>query len=280
MNTETPVIEIRDLVRRLRAHRCRQRPESHASSPAAATASSAATAPARRRRSSASSICCGRRAASVRVFGLDPGAARSGGQVTARLRPRPRRLLPVDDRARHARLLRRPSGRTGTATRKRRCSTASGSIRGRRRATCRKDSGRSSRSSPPSARSPSCSSSTSRRPDSIPSSGANSSRRSSAPIRTAEPGPADGLRLDASDLRVRRADRRVHDHRQGPRGAHARRPTPRASATRRSTRASRRSRTALDLGGARVLRRRGARARDCRERERGRRLRSPQGPFA
>ena len=37
-----------------------------------------------------------------------------------------------------------------------------------------------------------------------------------------DPGPPHGLRLDASDLRVRRADRRVHDRRSRPRGADAR----------------------------------------------------------
>ena len=61
---------------------------------------------------------------------------------------------------------------------------------GRRRATCRRASGPSSRSSPPSAPNPTCSSSTSRRRASIPSSGASSSRPSSAPTRMATPAAA------------------------------------------------------------------------------------------
>ena len=52
------------------------------------------------------------------------------------------------------------------------------------------------------------------------------------------PGPADGVRVDASHLGIRGPDRRVHDHRPRQETSSRSSPTPRASATRRFTCAS------------------------------------------
>ena len=90
------------------------------------------------------------------------------------------------------------------------------------RATCRRARGRSWRSSPRSAPSRSCSCSTSRPRASIRSCAASSSRRSSAPTRTAIPGSRTVFVSTHLICGVRGADRRVHDHREGPRGADAR----------------------------------------------------------
>ena len=51
-------------------------------------------------------------------------------------------------------------------------------------------------------------------------------------------GTAHGVRVHAPDLRVRGADRRVHDHRSGPRSADARRGRRARALRKRSTRAS------------------------------------------
>ena len=83
------------------------------------------------------------------------------------------------------------------------------------------------------------------------------------------PGPADGVRLDASHLGIRGPDRRVHDHRSRPRRPHARVRRRRASAIRRFTCGSPASPAALDIAGR--PRPPDARARhgDCRQRQRG-----------
>ena len=108
-----------------------------------------------------------------------------------------------------------------------------------------------------SVRSPSCWCSTSRPPASIRSSAASSSRRSSAPTRTASPGRRT---VFVSTHLISEFEGLIDEFtiiERGRRRADARRPTRRASATRRSTRALPTEPAALDLGGARVLRQRG-----------------------
>ena len=108
----------------------------------------------------------------------------------------------------------------------------------RRPATCRRASARSSRSSPPSAPSPSCSCSTSRRRASIRSSGASSSRPSSARTRKATPGERTVFVSThlISEFEGLIDEFTIIDH--GPRRADARRRRGARAAIRRSTRAS------------------------------------------